>query len=74
MYVYPNVHRSTIYNHQDKKATLMSISRPMDKKAGVQTQWNTTVSKKNTFESVLMRSMKLGPIMQSEVSQKDKHQ
>ena len=28
--------------------------------------------KKNSFESVLMRWMKLEPIMQSEVSQKDK--
>ena len=31
-------------------------------------------SKKNTFESVLMRWMKLEPIIQSEVSQKEKHQ
>ena len=30
--------------------------------------------KKNTFESVLMRYMKLEPIIQSEVSQKEKHQ
>ena len=30
--------------------------------------------KKNAFESVLMRWMKLGPIIQSEVSQKEKHQ
>ena len=30
--------------------------------------------KKNTFASVLMRWMKLGPIIQSEVSQKEKHQ
>ena len=30
--------------------------------------------KKNTFESVLMRWMKLKPIVQSEVSQKEKHQ
>ena len=30
--------------------------------------------KKNTFESVLMRWMKLEPIMQSEASQKEKHQ
>ena len=30
--------------------------------------------KKNTFESVLMRCMKLEPIIQSEVSQKEKHQ
>ena len=30
--------------------------------------------KNNTFESVLMRWMKLEPIIQSEVSQKDKDQ
>ena len=30
--------------------------------------------KKNTFESVLMSWMKLEPIIQSEVSQKEKHQ
>ena len=30
--------------------------------------------KKNVFESVLMRWMKLEPIRQSEVSQKEKHQ
>ena len=30
--------------------------------------------KKNAFESVLMRWMKLKPIIQSEVSQKEKHQ
>ena len=29
---------------------------------------------KDTFESVLMRWMKLGPIIQSEVSQKEKYQ
>ena len=30
--------------------------------------------KKNTFESFLMRWMKLEPIIQSEISQKEKHQ
>ena len=30
--------------------------------------------KKNAFESVLMRWMKLQPIIQSEISQKEKHQ
>ena len=30
--------------------------------------------KKNTFESVLLRWMKLEPIIQSEVSQKEKYQ
>ena len=29
--------------------------------------------KKNTFESVLMRWMKLEPIIQGELSQKEKH-
>ena len=34
----------------------------------------SAIKKKNTFESVLMRWMKLEPIIQSEVSQKEKHQ
>ena len=33
-----------------------------------------SATKKNTFESVLMRWMKLTPIIQTEVSQKEKHQ
>ena len=33
-----------------------------------------SVIKNNSFESVLMRLVKLEPIMQSEVSYKDKHQ
>jgi len=33
-----------------------------------------TAIKKNIFESVLMRWIKLEPIIQSEVSQKEKHQ
>ena len=33
-----------------------------------------SATKKNTFESVLMRWMKLEPIIQSEVSQKENHQ
>ena len=33
-----------------------------------------SAGKKNTFESVLMRWMKLEPIIQSEVTQKQKHQ
>ena len=33
-----------------------------------------SATKKNAFESVLMRWMKPDPIIQSEVSQKEKHQ
>ena len=61
----------------------MPISRRLDKEAVVHIHngiHNTYVVhmhsaiKKNTFESVIMRWMKLRPIMQSEVSQKVKHQ
>ena len=37
-------------------------------------EMNYSAIKKNTFESVLMRWMKLEHIIQSEVSQKEKHQ
>ena len=46
----------------------------MDKKAVVCIHNGVLAIKKNTFESVLMRWMKLEPIIQSEVSQKEKHQ
>ena len=73
--MYPNVHCSTVYNSQDRKTTRMSISREMDKKLWyIYTLEYYSAIKKNTFESVLMRWMKLKPIIQSEVSQKEKHQ
>ena len=40
----------------------------------IYTMENYSAIKKNTFESVLMRWVKLEPIIQSEVSQKEKHQ
>ena len=50
----------------------MSISRQMDKKLWyIYTMEYYSAIKKNTFESVLMRWMKLEPIIQSEVSQKE---
>ena len=53
----------------------MSTGRQMDKKAVVHIHNGILLSyKKNTFESVLMRWMKLEPIIQSKVSQKEKHQ
>ena len=53
----------------------MSISRQMDKKAVVHyTMEYYSSIKKNTFESILMSWTKLEPIIQSEVSQKEKHQ
>ena len=48
----------------------------MDKKVIVHIHDGILLSykKKNAFESVLMRWMKLEPIIQSEISQKEKHQ
>ena len=53
----------------------MSISRRLDKKAVVhiQMEYYSAITK-NTFESVLMSWMKLEPVIQSEVSQNEKHQ
>ena len=52
----------------------MSISRRMDKKAVwyIYTMEYYSVIKKNIFESVVMRWMKLKPIIQNEVNQKEK--
>ena len=54
----------------------MSIGRKLDKKAVVHIHNGILLSykKKNASESGLMRWMKLEPIIQSEVSQKEKHQ
>ena len=73
--MYPNVHRSTVYNSQDMKATQMSITDEWIRKLWyIYTMEYYSAIKKNTFESVLMRWMKLEPIIQSEASQKEKHQ
>ena len=53
----------------------MSIGRSMDKEVVIHIHNGILLSyKKNAFDSVLMRWMKLKPIIQSEVSQKEKYQ
>ena len=52
----------------------MSISKWIRKLWYIYMMEYFSTIKKNAFESVLMRWMKLGPIIQSEVSQKEKHQ
>ena len=54
----------------------MSISRQIDKKVVVHIHNGILLSykKKNTIESIVMRWIKLEPIIQSEVSQRKKHQ
>ena len=73
--MYPNVHRSTVYNSQDMEAPKCpSADEWIGKLWYIYTMEYYSAVKKNTFESVLMRWMKLEPIIQSEVSQKEKHQ
>ena len=51
----------------------LSINRKMDKEVGyIYTMEYYSAIKRNAFESVLMREMKLEPIIQTEVSQKEK--
>ena len=70
----PSVHCSTIYNSQDVEATKMSTSRGMGKEDLVQiyTMEYYSAIEKDEFESVLVRWMNLEPVIQSEVSQKEK--
>ena len=51
----------------------MSINRRVDKEVGyIYTMEYYSVIKRNAFELVLMRWMNLEPIIQTEVSQKEK--
>ena len=54
----------------------MSIGRQMDKEIMVHIHNEILLicKKKNAFESFVMRLTKLEPIIQSEISQKEKHQ
>ena len=70
--MYPNVHYSTIYNSQDMEATQMSTDEWIKKQRYIYTMECYSAIKRNTFETVLMRWMNLEPIIQSEISQKEK--
>ena len=72
-HVYPNVHCSTIARTW-KQPRCPSTDEWIRKWWYIYTMEYYSAIKKNTFESVPMRWMKLEPIIQSEVSQKEKHQ
>ena len=74
-HVYPNVHHSTVYNSQDmEQPRCPSADEWIRKLWYIYTMEYYSAIKKNTFESVLMRWMKLELIIQSEASQKEKQQ
>ena len=72
--VYPNVHRSTVYHSQDMEPRCPSADEWVRKLWYIYTMEYYSAIKKHSFETVLMKWMKLEPIIQSEVSQKDKEQ
>ena len=70
--VYPSVHRSTVYNAR-KQPRCPSTDEWIRKLWHINTMEYYSAIKKNAFESVLMRWMKLETVIQSEVSQKEKN-
>ena len=76
-HMYPNVHcMQALFTiaRTWKQLRCPSADKWIRKLWYIYTMEYYSVIKKNTFESVLMRWMKLEPITQSEVSQKEKHQ
>ena len=74
-HVYPSVHHSTVYNSRTwKQPRCPSADKWIRKLWYIYTMEYYSAIKNNTFESIIMRWMKLKPIIKSEVSQKEKHQ
>ena len=63
-----------VYSSQDLGAPCPSADEWTRKLWHRHTVGYYSAIKRNTFDSVLMRWMELEPIIQSEVSQKEKHQ
>ena len=76
--MYPNIHCSTVslftLARTWKQPRWPSADEWIRKLGYIYTMKNYLAIKMNAFESVLMRWMKLEPIIQSEVIQKEKHQ
>ena len=62
-----NVHSTTIYKSQDRKANKMSDDRWIKKMWYMYTMGYYSAIKRNAFDSVLTRWMNLEPVIQSEV-------
>ena len=71
---YGKNHCSTVYNRTWKQTRCPSADEWIRKLWYIYRMEYYSAIKKNAFESVLMRWIKLEPIIQSEESQKEKHQ
>ena len=73
-HIYPIVHCSTVYNRQNMEQRRCPSTDEWIKKLWyIHTMDYYSTIKRNAFESVLMSWMTLEPIVQSEVSQKEKN-
>ena len=73
--MYPSLHHSPVIIARTwKQPRCPSADEWIRKLWYIYTMEYYSAIKKNTFESVVMRWMKLEPIIQGEVSQKEKHQ
>ena len=72
IHMHPIVHCNTIYNRTREQPRRPSTDEWMKKLWYIYTVEHYSAIKRNTFESVLMRWMNLEPIIQREVSQKEK--
>ena len=70
--MYPNVHCSTIYIARTQKQPRCPSTDEWIKKLYIYRMEYYSSIKRNAFESFLMRWMNPEPIIQSEVSQKEK--
>ena len=71
--MHPNIHCSTIDNSQNMEATYMPNNRWMDKEYVIHTYNGILlIHNENEFKSAVVRQMNLQPVIQSEVSQKEK--
>ena len=72
-HIYPIVHCSTVYNRQNMEQRRCPSTDEWIKKLWyIHTMEYYSAIKRSAFGSVLMRQMNLEPIIQSEVSQKEK--
>ena len=69
--MYPHVHHSTVIARTWKQPRCPSADEWIRKLWYISTKEYYSAIKKNAFESVLMRWMKLEPIIQSEVSKSE---
>ena len=72
--MYPSAYHSTVYNSLEMEATqMLSTDERIKELSQTYTIEYYSATKRNIFDSVVIRWMNLQPIIQSEISQKEKN-